>query len=118
LRKHLGMMVPTPVQHAAIAAYSDSAHVAIQRERYAARRDLLRQALVAQGFRIDHSVAGLYLWVTRHEDAWDTVRWFAEKGILVTPGTFYGSAGNQHVRVALTATDAHVSDAVQRITSA
>lgn len=117
LRKHMGMMVPTPVQHAAIAAYSDSDHVQVQRERYASRRAQLRDALHAQGFRIDDSVAGLYLWATRDEDSWQTVRWFAERGVLVTPGTFYGTAGDQHVRVALTATDEHVRQAVQRITA-
>lgn len=117
LRKHLGMMVPTPVQHAAVAAYSDTAHVREQRERYASRRQILREALRGSGFEIEGSVAGLYLWATRRENAWDTVRWFAERGVLVTPGTFYGTAGEHHVRVALTASDEHVRAAVDRITS-
>ena len=42
VRKHAGMMVPTPVQAAMIAALGDDEHVAEQRERYARRRDLLR----------------------------------------------------------------------------
>jgi aspartate/methionine/tyrosine aminotransferase len=33
----------------------------------------------------------------------------------VSPGTFYGPAGGRHVRVALTATDAHVAAAVDRL---
>ena len=49
--------------------------------------------------------AGLYLWATRDEDAWATVAELADLGILVAPGTFYGDAGAQHVRIALTATD-------------
>lgn len=114
-RKHLGLMVPAPVQAAMIAALSDGAHVAEQRERYARRRDHLLSALLDAGFSVEHSEAGLYLWSSRHEPCWDTVAWFAERGILVAPGEFYGAAGAQHVRVALTATDERVAAAVHRL---
>lgn len=115
VRKHAGMMVPLPVQHAAAAALSDDAHVVVQRERYAARRARLRDALNAAGFRIDDSHAGLYLWATRDEPCWDSVNWLAERGILVAPGDFYGAAGRHHVRVALTATDERVDTGVERL---
>ena len=115
VRKHIGMMVPTPVQLAAIAAYDDDLHVAAQREAYRGRRELLKQALAGVGLRIDHSEAGLYLWATREEPCWDTVRWFAERGIVVTPGDFYGVAGAQHVRVALTADDAAFASLAERL---
>ncbi len=118
VRKHIGMMVPTPVQMAAIAALGDDEHVAVQRAVYGRRREVLRQALLDAGFRIDHSEAGLYLWATRDEPCWDTVRWCAERGVLVTPGDFYGPAGAEHVRVALTATDAHVAAAAVRLAGA
>lgn len=114
-RKHLGEMVPLPVQHAAAAAYADDLHVERQRERYRRRRSVLGAAVQAAGFGIDHSDAGLYLWVSRGEPCWDSVSWFAERGILVTPGDFYGAAGAQHVRVALTATDERVDSAVARL---
>ena len=45
-RKHLGLMVPAPVQAAMVAALGDDAHVAEQRERYARRRDHLLSALL------------------------------------------------------------------------
>jgi len=64
---------------------------------------------------IDHSEGSLYLWSTRDEPCWDTVSWFAERGILVAPGEFYGPAGARHVRVALTATDERIDAAVQRL---
>jgi succinyldiaminopimelate transaminase len=115
IRKHAGMMVPRPVQEAMTAALSDDDHVDVQRERYRARRAVLRPALERAGFRIDHSEAGLYLWATRDEDAWQTVGWLAERGILVAPGTFYGPTGSQHVRVALTATDERVASAAGRL---
>lgn len=114
-RKHLGEMVPGPVQHAAAAAYADDSHVEVQRARYARRRTELLTAVEVAGFVVEHSDAGLYLWVTRDEPCWDVVDWFAERGILVTPGNFYGPRGAHHVRVALTATDAAVASAVERL---
>jgi succinyldiaminopimelate transaminase len=115
VRKHAGMMVPAPVQAAMIAALTDDEHVAAQRERYARRRQVLRGAIEENGYRVEHSEAGLYLWTTRDEDCWDTVRRFADVGILVAPGEFYGAAGMRHVRVALTATDERVAAAATRL---
>ena len=108
IRKHAGMILSTPVQRAAIAAFNDDEHVAVQRERYRARREVLRGALAAAGFDIHHSNAGLYLWATRGEHCWQTVDWLAQRGVLVAPGSFYGAAGEQFVRVALTATDERI----------
>ncbi len=116
VRKHLGMMMPSPIQAAAIAALDDDSHVMAQRSRYSQRRGVLVDALTDAGLRIDHSEAGLYLWCTRSQDAAVTVEWFARQGILVAPGTFYGPAGKQHVRVSLTATDERVAAAVDRLT--
>jgi aspartate/methionine/tyrosine aminotransferase len=115
IRKHAGMMVPLPVQNAMTVALSDDVHVAQQRDRYNARKDVMRPALEANGFTVEYSDSGLYLWCTRNEDAWKSVEWMANLGILVTPGSFYGQAGAQHIRVAMTATDAQIAQAVTRL---
>lgn len=115
VRKHLGFMVPTPIQAAAIASLGDDAHVEVQREVYAARRHDLRAALEAAGFTIDQSAGALYLWATRGEPCRDTIDWLAERGILAAPGDFYGAAGSQHVRVGFTATDERIATAVARL---
>ncbi|MFD4504317.1 bifunctional succinyldiaminopimelate transaminase/glutamate-prephenate aminotransferase [Streptomyces sp. NPDC058457] len=115
IRKHGGMMTSAPTQAAVVAALSDDTHVHEQRERYAARRGLLREALLSHGFRIEHSEASLYLWATRDESCWQTVSHLADLGILVAPGDFYGEAGENFVRVALTATDERVRAAVERL---
>jgi succinyldiaminopimelate transaminase len=115
VRKHAGMIMPAPVQAAMTVALGDDEHVEEQRGRYARRRAALRTALEADGFRIDHSEAGLYLWASRDEPCWDTVKTLAERGILVAPGEFYGAQGARHVRVALTATDERVAAAVARL---
>lgn len=116
VRKHAGMIVPRPVQAAMEAAASDDGHVAAQAARYAARRVRLRAALEAAGMRVDHSEAGLYLWATAGRPSRLTVRELAAQGVLVAPGEFYGPAGAQHVRVALTATDERIDAAVARLT--
>ncbi|WP_405019096.1 succinyldiaminopimelate transaminase [Kitasatospora sp. NBC_00070] len=115
IRKHGGMIVPAPVQAATVVALADDAHVAEQRERYAARRSALRAALEAYGFRIEHSEASLYLWATQDRPCWETVAELADLGILVAPGDFYGPAGDRFVRVAFTATDERVAAAVARL---
>jgi succinyldiaminopimelate transaminase len=115
IRKHGGMMVPLPVQKAMTVALADDEHVAEQRARYNARKDAMRPALASAGFTVEFSESGLYLWCTRNEDAWTSVAWLAERGILATPGGFYGEQGKNHIRIAMTASDAHIADAVQRL---
>ena len=115
VRKHIGLMPPAPVQAAMVAALGNDEHVAGQRAIYGARRSRLMAALVAAGFRIDDSAAGLYLWVTRGEDSLATISWLADRGILAAPGSFYGDDPAVHVRLALTATDADVARAANRL---
>lgn len=115
VRKHSGLMVPYPMQGAMTAALTDDTHVAEQRERYRARREILLSAVRGAGFRVDNSEAGLYLWATRDEDSRATLDWLAERGILAAPGDFYGPAGNRHVRMALTATDNRIAEAAGRL---
>ncbi|MFZ2503707.1 MAG: succinyldiaminopimelate transaminase [Nocardioides sp.] len=115
VRKNLGLQMPGPQQVAMAVTLADDDHVAAQHALYAARRAALREALLGAGFQIDHSEASLYLWATRDEDCWQTVGWFAERGVLVAPGAFYGGAGRRHVRVAFTATDERIAAAVERL---
>ena len=114
-RKHAGMMIPGPVQHAMTVGLTDDEHVAQQKNLYRARREQLKSALEAAGFTIDHSEAGLYLWATRGEDCWDTIGWLADRGIIAGPGAFYGPHGTEHVRIALTASDERIQTAVERL---
>jgi succinyldiaminopimelate transaminase len=115
VRRHAGMMVPTPVQAAMVAALDDDVHEHEQRDRYRRRREVLLPAFRSAGFTVDHSEAGLYLWVTRGEACRDTVGWLAQRGIMAAPGEFYGPSGAQHVRVALTAPDERIAAAVDRL---
>lgn len=117
-RKHLGLIVPAPVQAAMTAALSDDQHVVAQRETYGARRRALAAAIEAAGLVVDESGAGLYLWVAAPDgrSGMQLAEWFAERGILTAPGHLYGD--DDHTRVALTSTDAQIADAVSRLTEA
>jgi succinyldiaminopimelate transaminase len=116
IRKHGGLMLPTPIQAAMAAALNDDEHVDEQRARYAVRRARLRPALEAAGWAVESSVAGLYLWASHPGlDCWESVQRLAEAGILVAPGEFYGLAGVRHVRAALTATDERIDAAARRL---
>ena len=118
IRKHAGMIVPWPVQRALKAALADDDHVRVQKEIYRRRRDALKPALEAAGWRIDHSEAGLYLWATQGKSCRESVNDLAQLGILCAPGDFYGSVSDRHVRIALTATDERIQQAVVRLTRA
>lgn len=117
VRKHAGLMLPAPVQAAMAAALADEAHVEDQRARYRARREVLRPALEAAGFRVEGSEAGLYLWATRGADAWQSIAELAELGIIAGPGPFYGEHSPNHVRLALTASDADIAEAAARLSA-
>ncbi|WP_165218807.1 succinyldiaminopimelate transaminase [Schaalia sp. ZJ1691] len=122
VRKHSGMMVPAPVQHAMACALLDDDHVREQRDIYGHRRQLLMSAIAAAGLEVDpQSQAGLYLWVgAPHSglDAWELVDRFAKLGILVAPADFYGTRERGRVRVALTATTQRIEAAADRLMKA
>jgi succinyldiaminopimelate transaminase len=119
IRKQAGMIMPGPVQAAMAAALDDDEHARAQRARYGERRSALREAFVSAGWQVDHSEAGLYLWVTHPaHDCWSAAELLAAQGgILVAPGELYGPAGARHVRVALTATDERIAAAAKRLTA-
>ena len=115
VRKHQGMMVPGPVQAAAIAAWADDAHVDEQRERYWRRLLLLQEVLAGIGVECELPAGAFYLWVPAPDgDAWAlTRRLAAEGGALVAPGEFYGGA--DHVRMAVVQPDDRIALVGERL---
>ena len=103
VRKHAGNMVPGPIQHGAIAALNDDAHVDEQRGRYRERLTYVASLLNELGLDATMPAGGFYLWVGAPDgDAWALTTWLATNaGVLVSPGEFYGTAGRGHVRLAL-----------------
>ena len=121
VRKHAGFMVPAPVQAAAAAALGDEHHVDEQRSRYRSRLESLR-AVFADALDIDVEMPGgaFYLWVPAPGgDAWAlTERLAAVAGAIVSPGEFYGRAGEGHIRVAAVQPDDRIALVVDRLRAA
>jgi succinyldiaminopimelate transaminase len=107
VRKHVGMMVPGPVQAAGVAAFDDDAHVDAQRGIYLQRLRLGVEVFARLGIEAKLPGGGFYLWVPAPDgDAWAlTERLAREAGALISPGEFYGAAGAGHVRVAMVQPD-------------
>jgi len=120
VRKHVGLMVPGPVQAAAVAAWSDDEHVDAQRARYRSRLEAMAAALGAAGIAAPLPAGAFYLWVPAPDgDAWALTRWLAETaGALVSPGEFYGAAGADHVRVAVVQSDDRIALVAERLAGA
>jgi len=111
LRPSLGVATPEFVQHAAIAAWGDEAHVVDLRAAFAARRS---EALAffagpgrGLGLRVVPNEATFYLWlaVPEGEPAADVAeRWLVEAGVAVVPGEALGEGGTGYLRLALVPT--------------
>jgi succinyldiaminopimelate transaminase len=119
VRKHVGMMVPGPVQAAAVVALDDDEHVAQQRDRYGRRLERMAHVLgVWSGVDVAMPAGGFYLWFEAG-DAWAfTERLMREAGTLVSPGEFYGAAGAGFVRVAVVQPDSSIDRVAQRLSVA
>ncbi len=105
VRQHAGLMVPGPVQAAAVVALADQDHVDGQRSRYRERLEYLAGVLAGAGLPTDLPAGGFYLWTRvpdRWADAWALADDLAKAaGLLVSPGDLYGPDGAGHVRIAV-----------------
>ena len=116
VRKHVGMLVPGPVQAAATVALGDDIHVGVQRERYLGRLHRLASAISEwSGFSVGIPDGGFYLWFDAR-DGWEFAERMArEAGALVSPGDFYGAGGANNVRVAVVQPDDRIELVIQRL---
>lgn len=124
LRNVAAPTVPTPLQHVAVAAYDDEAHVEDNRARYRTKFDLADQILGTRfGYR--RPAGGFCLWldVSAHGgDEAATVKLFTEGGVRVIPGSYLArreadgrnpAAG--YIRVALVQDSETTAEALHRI---
>lgn len=116
VRKHAGLMVPGPVQAAAVVAFDDQAHVDVQRDVYQERLDIGLELLRAAGATVELPGGGFYLWAQAPAgDAWALARTLAERcGVIVSPGEFYGTRAD-HVRFAAVQPTLDLEVALERL---
>ncbi len=119
VRKHVGMMVPGPAQAAGAAALDDDEHVAVQRDRYRRRLELLATVLSDwAGEPVALPDGAFYLWIPV-ADGWEFAERLArEGGALVSPGEFYGPDGARFVRVAVVQPDDRIQLVADRLAAA
>ena len=103
VRKHVGLMVPGPVQLAGAAALADEAHVDEQRARYRDRLVRMQQILGKLGVEAELPGGGFYLWAPAPGgDAWAfTDRLAGEGGAWSRRATSTGRPGAGYVRIAM-----------------
>jgi succinyldiaminopimelate transaminase len=105
-RPNVGVAPQEFVQLASVAAWDDEAHVEEVRARYRRKRDLLRPALLAAGFRDAGGPGSFFLWMATPEGEDDeacALR-LLHRGVVCAPGSFFGPGGEGHVRFALVPT--------------
>jgi succinyldiaminopimelate transaminase len=95
------------VQLASVVAWEDEEHVERARDAYRRKRDVLVAVLEGKGIRIAGGSATMYLWLEVPDG--DRSDEFAERllehGLVVSPGSFFGPAGEGYWRMALVPTE-------------
>jgi N-succinyldiaminopimelate aminotransferase len=124
LRNVAAPMVPTPMQHVAIAAYGDEAHVEVNRRLYREKFDLADQ-IIGDRYGYRRPAGGFFLWLDvsaygGSEAA--TQRLWREAGLRVVPGRYLAcdqtdgsNPGADYVRVAMVQNKEITAEALHRL---
>jgi succinyldiaminopimelate transaminase len=103
------------VQRASVVAWNDEEHVERTRDAYRRKRDALLPTLERKRIRVAGSDATMFLWL--EVPGGDSSEAFAadllEHGLIVSPGTFFGPAGEGYWRMALVPTEAECRRAAE-----
>jgi succinyldiaminopimelate transaminase len=102
-RAAMGVASPAFVEAAGAAAWADDVHAAERRAIFAAKKRLLAEGLAQLGVTVEASDAGLYLWARVPGDG-DADRYATrclERGLVISPGPFFGAGGEGRFRLAL-----------------
>jgi acetylornithine aminotransferase len=108
------------VQRASVVAWGDEEHVERTRDAYRRKREALLPILATKGVRPAGSTATMYLWleVPGDEPAEEFAARLLEHGLVVSPGTFFGPAGEGYWRLALVPTEAECRRAAEILEAA
>jgi acetylornithine aminotransferase len=114
-RPSIGTAPQEFVQRASVVAWGDESHVEETRARYARKRALFLDLFGRKGLRVAGSAATMYLWVA--VPAGESSEGFAERllehGVVFTPGSYLGAAGEGYARVALVPSEEECARAVE-----
>ena len=107
------------IQWAGIEALEgDQSDVQQMRAIYQKRRDVMVDGLRSMGLEVTPPKATFYLWVkvpTDHDSVSFASLVLNEAGVVITPGSGFGAAGEGYVRLALTVPEPRLEEAVERL---
>ncbi len=106
-----------PVQEAAVQALSAASEWTLKRNRiYQERLEILLGGLSAAGLAPPRPRATLYVWarVPRPSEQY-ALALLRSTGVAVAPGAFFGTAGEEYVRLSITAPAARIQEAMERV---
>ncbi len=124
LRNVAAPQVPVPLQHVAVAAYGDEAHVEENRKLYRIKFDLADQIL-ANRYGYERPAGGFCVWLdvsARGGDEAATVKLYKEAGVRVIPGSYLAREQNDgfnpgagYIRLALVSDSESTAEALHRL---
>jgi aspartate/methionine/tyrosine aminotransferase len=124
LRNVAAPQVPVPLQHVAVAAYSDEAHVEENRRLYRIKFDLADQIL-GNRYGYARPAGGFCLWLDvsdRGGDEAACVKLYRDAGVRVIPGSYLArlqddgsNPGAGYIRLALVSDSESTAEALHRL---
>ena len=124
LRNVAAPQVPMPMQHVAIAAYGDEAHVEENRRLYSQKFDLADQ-IIGDRYGYRRPAGGFFLWLDVSAQGGDeavTLRLWKEAGLRVVPGRYLArdqadgsNPGLGYIRVAMVHDQETTAEALHRL---
>jgi aspartate/methionine/tyrosine aminotransferase len=124
LRNVAAPQVPVPLQHVAVAAYSDETHVEENRRLYRIKFDLADQIL-ANRYGYVRPAGGFCVWLdvsARGGDEAATVKLYKDGGVRVVPGSYLArrqpdgsNPGAGYIRLALVSDSESTAEALHRL---
>jgi succinyldiaminopimelate transaminase len=116
-RAGMGQAMPVYGQAASQTAWEDEAHVKERREIFGKKRDVMLRGLTLRGFDVLETTSTFYLWVRCPKGVSDRemAEGFLDKGIIVSPGSFFGPGNEEWFRFALVPNVKDCRRALERI---
>ena len=124
LRNVAAPQVPVPLQHVAVAAYGDEAHVEDNRRLYRIKFDLADQIL-GNRYGYARPAGGFCVWLDvsdRGGDEAATIRLYRDAGVRVIPGSYLArrqpdgfNPGAGYIRLALVSDSESTAEALHRL---
>jgi LL-diaminopimelate aminotransferase len=123
LKTNLDYGIFSAIQTAAETALNlPDSYLQLVQERYCQRRDCLVAALGQLGWDLTPSKATMYLWIptprladgSAEDSTQFALRVLENTGVVVTPGSAFGTGGEGYVRISLIAECDRLAEAIQR----